>query len=312
MLGQGLLCTLGVEIDNRSRAVHMGAYQRIVLFNRPQERIMSAEPDHLVNLPRYPLLDPAGSELASVVESARRCLDEEALCVLPEFLMPAAIRQFREEIEALLPRAIPQENQRTAYGWMNNDEFTPPHPRAIRHHSRNQTITLDLLPKDGGMRILFFWQALTDFVRRCLGLQKLYCSACPYLALIAKVFDQGDNLPWHYDTNDGVVSLLLQAPDEGGHFEYVPYLRSESDECYEDVDKVFSGHSDRVRRPLMQPGSLVLFKGRRSIHQVSQVGATTKPRLILLFSYDREPGMVFPEATVQAVIDPRVRVHQGI
>ena len=161
------------------------------------------------------------------------------------------------------------------------------------------------------MRRLFFWDTLTEFIRRCLGFETLYCSACPYLALELKVFDTGDDLCWHYDTNDGVVSLLLQQPDEGGGFEYAPFIRSEEDENYDEVRRVFEGTSERVRRPRFEAGTLVLFRGRRSIHRVAPVGLTSKPRLIMLFSYDHKPDMVFPEETVRAVIDPSVSEHLG-
>ena len=55
----------------------------------------------------------------------------------------------------------------------------------------------------------------------------------------------------------------------------------------------------------------MLFRGRRSIHRVAPVGETTKPRLILLLSYDQKPDMVFPEATVRAIIDPSMNEHVG-
>ena len=35
------------------------------------------------------------------------------------------------------------------------------------------------------------------------------------------------------------------------------------------------------------------------------------PRLIALLSYDRNPGMVFPEATVRAVLNPSNEPHLG-
>lgn len=61
----------------------------------------------------------------------------------------------------------------------------------------------------------------------------------------------------------------------------------------------------------MAPGTFVLFRGRRSIHRVAPVGPTAKPRLIALFSYDRQPGMVFPQATVRSVLDPSNEPHLG-
>ena len=272
---------------------------------------MTQSPAHLVDLDRYPLFcldSPAGREM---VARCRSSLDEGALCMLPGFLTKDAVSQLTTEAAGYTPKVILQEKRRTAYGWMDNSGFAPDHPRSALFHTRNGTVTLNLIPETSPMRQLFFWDTLTEFVRRCLGFESLYCSACPYLGLELKVYDAGDDLSWHYDTNDGVVSLLLQQPDEGGGFEYAPFIRSEEDENYDEVRRVFEGASERVRRPEFEAGTLVLFRGRRSIHRVAPVGLTTRPRLILLLSYDHKPGMVFPEATVRGVMDTSQSVHAG-
>ena len=272
---------------------------------------MTQSPTDLVDLERYPLLDldsPSGRDL---VARCRSSLDEGALCMLPGFLSEAAVRQLTTEGNGYVPKLILQEKRRTAYGWMDNSGFASDHPRAALFQTRNGTVTLNMIPETSPMRALFYWDTLTEFIRRCLGFETLYCSACPYLGLELKVYDSGDDLSWHYDTNDGVVSLLLQQPDEGGRFEYAPFIRSEEDENYDEVRQVFEGSSERVRRPRFEPGSLVLFRGRRSIHRVAPVGLTSKPRLILLLSYDHKPGMVFPEATVRGVMDTSMSEHVG-
>ena len=272
---------------------------------------MTTSPAELVDLQRYPITEldsPAGREL---VAKCRAALNEGALCLLPGFLINDAVERFVAEATGFAHKVIRQEKRRTPYGWMDNSGFAPDHPRSALFPMKNGTVTLNLIPAESPMRHLFFWDGLTEFVRRCLGFDTLYCSACPYLALEMKVFDSGDDLSWHYDTNDGVVSLLLQQPDDGGGFEYAPFIRSEDDENYAEVRRVFDGTSEQVRRPNFEPGTLVLFRGRRSIHRVAPVGKTSKPRLILLLSYDEKPGMVFPEATVRAVMDPTTTEHRG-
>merc|ERR1711918_179954 len=103
---------------------------------------------------------------------------------------------------------------------------------------------------------------------------------------MGKAFQEGDELSWHFDTNDWVLSLLLQESDEGGVFRYCPDIRSEQDENYEEVAGVLHGTAQQCVRDLnLQVGCLCLFRGNRSLHCVTRVGKTCKPRLILLLSY---------------------------
>ena len=57
----------------------------------------------------------------------------------------------------------------------------------------------------------------------------------------------GDELGWHFDGADFVVTLLLQAPEAGGAFEFAPMLRSEDDRNDEGVRALLAG--DERPRP---------------------------------------------------------------
>ena len=79
---------------------------------------------------------------------------------------------------------------------------------------------------------------------------------------------EGDELQWHFDQTDFVVSLALQDADEGGDFEVAPFIRTADDEHYDDVARVLAGdresldgaaddarHAARVRGPALDaPG----------------------------------------------------------
>ena len=55
------------------------------------------------------------------------------------------------------------------------------------------------------------------------------------------------------------------------------------------------------RTGAITPGCLALFRGRRSLHHVTEVEGS-RPRLIALFSYDRKPGMMFtPDVHLRAL-----------
>ena len=258
--------------------------------------------DTLVDLKRYPLDDPngAGSEL---IRNCRAQLDESAICCLPNFLRPDTLKKMRAEAVSQAAHAHWIERDRSAYSWVDPNDF--PNGHAVRIHvpHRYGTITRDRFTEHGDLLRLFKSDALTEILRRCIGFESLPRVECPYLSLNVKVMDANSQLGWHFDTNDGAVSLLLQAPTAGGRYEYVPYIRSAADENYPQVSPCLTGESHApVLRPDLEAGTLCLFKGNRSLHRVTQVTQGNPDRFIALFSYDEQPGRRFTDRTITTVL----------
>ena len=122
-----------------------------------------------------------------------------------------------------------------------------------------------------------------------------------HLGLTYKVAFEGDNDGWHYDPNDGVATLLLQSPDDGGEFEYAPNIRSEADEHYAGVKRLFDDPENVGRRVPQQPGTLTFFNGRNSMHRVRPVGKSNKPRIVGIFSFDQRPDQIFGQSYIQMI-----------
>jgi hypothetical protein len=117
----------------------------------------------------------------------------------------------------------------------------------------------------------------------------LFRYADPIGALNVAVMTEGDELGWHYDQTDFVVSLAIQSSDVGGAFENVAKLRDDGDERYDAVAEILAGGGrERVVTEPMTPGTLMVFEGRRSLHQVTPVKGAT-PRYVALFGYDTKP-----------------------
>ena len=269
------------------------------------------DPHAVVDLETYPIHDPASPRARDLIGACRKDLHERALCLLPGFVKPGALKNMAAQAEALAHHGYPCDNLRTPYGFLCNRDFPPDHPRSALFRNRSTSLLADQVPQDGAIAALYGWDPLTQFVRATLGFDTLFRSACPHLSLMVTTMGEGDGFGWHFDTNDGVVSLLLQQPDEGGHFEYAPYIRAEDDENYAAVARLFAGNRESVVRPELLAGTFVLFKGRRSCHRVSPVGRTRRPRIIALFSYDERPDMVFPEATVRDIMSPSPEPYLG-
>lgn len=273
-------------------------------LNLPQSMLNNMLPEQLVDFARYPLhaLDtPAG---VAVVERCRQDLEQRAFALLPGFLRPDALRAVAGEANRLVSAAHPQDFVRTPYSWRDNRGFDTPHPRAAMFRERNRVVTTELLPATALLCSLYLWDGLTEFVRMALGLESLYRSADPHLSLSYNVLSEGDEVAWHFDSNEFIVSLMLQQADAGGEFECAPYVRSEEDDNYDEVARVFAGNSERTVRPPLAPGALMIFVGRHTAHRVVPVESTRQARLMALLVYERRSGVLFPRATVRAVTEP--------
>ena len=188
--------------------------------------------DYFVNLEAYPIdrLDSeAGQEL---LNRAHRMMKEDTLVEFPDFLRSQAVVALAEELTALESNAHQIDYMSTPYGWMDNSEFPPNHPRSALFRRNCGTITTELFSEGSLSNRLFHVDELTEFVRQMLGYESLYRAACPTLSIQVNVMDEGDRFDWHFDTNDGVVSFMIQNADTGGAFEYVPLIRDEDDENY--------------------------------------------------------------------------------
>ena len=67
---------------------------------------------------------------------------------------------------------------------------------------------------------------MKQFVAACLGEAQIWEYADPYAGLVQNVMPPGTEQPWHYDTNEFIVSMMTQQPTAGGDFEYCPNIRS--------------------------------------------------------------------------------------
>jgi hypothetical protein len=255
-------------------------------------------PRDLVDLALYPLDDPAARR-----DLVQRCRDELAAssCVmLPGFVRPDAVLRMAEEAARARPRAIRRDHMLTPYGPPGGDDLPAGDPRRMPTRSAMHVLGGDDLAPSGGIVRLYRWDGLTRFVADVMGEASLHRVLDPLFDCNVTILGTGDTHHWHFDSNDFVVSLLLQSAEAGGAFEFAPYIRSEAEENYAAVADVLGGGSDRVRAIRVEPGTLMIFCGRYSVHRVSPVEGD-RPRMIALFSYDRRPDMMFSDATAERI-----------
>ena len=254
--------------------------------------------DQIIDLDRYPIDQPDSAQLQELIHQGREALNNKALFSLEGFVRSDVTDQMANELLGLLPKSCRFETMRNAYDYQHEDVIWPDdHPRKQLHRcSYNQVLNYQI-PNNSILRQIYYWQPLTDFLRDLCGYESLYRSDCPHLALTSKIAGAGDTDGWHFDTNDVVFSILLQAPEAGGEFEYAPYIRSEQDDNFEAISKLLAEPKKSALLPGMAIGNLTVFKGDLSMHRVTPVEGNRK-RVVALFCYDRNPGTTFSQAYI--------------
>jgi hypothetical protein len=250
-----------------------------------------SDPAELVDLERYPVLRPEADAYRRVVAHARQQLREKGAAELEGFVSPAGVDVLARDADALAVRAHASGGQGTAYLEFPDFSLPADHPRLHFADYAVRAVAYDITPLDSPLRLLYEWDPMKDLIEAVLDRGPIYRYADPFGALNLAVMGEGEQLQWHFDQTDFVVSLAIQSAEAGGDFEVAPRLRSADDEHYDDVAAVLSGDHTRVETLPMRPGTLLVFEGRYSLHRVSPIKGS-RWRHVGLLAYDTQPGTV--------------------
>jgi hypothetical protein len=243
----------------------------------------------LVDLERYPVLDPGSDRYQQVVEEARAQLARTGAAELTGFVNPAGVAALTADADSLAPRAHHSHGQGTAYLEFPDFSLPEDHPRLTWGDYAVRAVGYDLIPTTSPLRRLYEWAPMTELIAAVLDRGPLYPYADPFGALNLAVMGEGDQLQWHFDQTDFVVSLAIQTAAGGGEFEVAPRIRSTDDERYDAVKAVLDGERADVITLPMTPGTLLVFEGRYSLHRVAPIEGPTF-RHVGLLAYDTKPG----------------------
>ena len=249
----------------------------------------------IVDLERYPIDQPEDARYRELLERGRKALAERSLFTMPGFVRAGIVESMARELAVLEPQSARFECPRNAYDYASPESDWPQnHPRSRMHPCAYNQLLNYQIPNDALVREIYYWQPLAEFLRLLCGYQTFHRVECPHLALTAKIAREGDTDGWHYDSTDVVFSLLLQAPEAGGQFEYAPDIRGETRENYAAVTELFADPARHALRPAMAEADFNVFQGDLSMHRVAPVEGRRR-RIVALFCYDRNPGMRYDQ-----------------
>ncbi|EAR08132.1 hypothetical protein [Reinekea blandensis] len=248
----------------------------------------------LVDLQRYPIDDPESEPWRALVKQVREHLDKDGCAVLPEFITADGLKQLRAETNALADKAFFQRRECNIYN-SEPDASLPEHdPRQIFFERSSGFVTRDTIPADTALQRLYVSPGLKQLVAACNQLPEVYEYADPFAGLVVNTMPPEAYQPWHYDSNEFITTIMTQAADTGGEFQYCPGIRTPGNENLSEVSEVIRDRlPSRIKTLTLNPGDLQMFRGRYSLHQVSRVQGQ-QTRLTAVMAYAKHPGVIGP------------------
>jgi len=271
---------------------------------------MAIDAESLIRTELYPIAEAASPLRAEVVARAKADLDSRQVCALENFITETARNQMIADVMAVLPQAYVNRSHRTCFlNQEPNPDLPVDHPKNIFFDASYRMMAYDLFESDGALPAFYRWEPLRRFVADILGEPQLYLNADPYQPTNVLCYGKGDRSTWHFDRgNEFTVTLMLQEPDAGGIFEIAPEILERQDDDGVDMSalsRVLVGDKTDVIQVPRAPGSLVIFRGDRSVHRVSPIEGD-RLRLMAVLVYEKQPGVMGRPEVNATVYGPRV------
>jgi hypothetical protein len=243
----------------------------------------------IIDLARYPIKD------AQFRAASRAAFDAGGVLVMDGFVLPAAIAQVRSEGEAARGQVYTKPERHTIYLSAPDPDLPGDHPRNRMVVSSKGCLTDDQISAQSPLRQLYDDAEFREFLCAVLGEVALFDYADPLSSINLHFHETGQELGWHFDNSSFSITLMVQAPEAGGQFEYVTDVRdADAGEMgYDVVAGVLDGKTP-VQTLDAQPGTLVFFRGRNSMHRVAP-NAGARTRMLAVLAYNSQPGVALSE-----------------
>jgi hypothetical protein len=247
----------------------------------------------ILDLVRYPLERLDSAEWQALVEQCRADLAREGMFNLEGLMRPdvaastVAAMNDRFDTDAFL-----HERGHNVY-FSDRPDLPADHPALKRFQTSNRTLCADQIT-GSPLLLLYEWPEFLRFLAATMQMPQLYVMDDAMARVNAMSYRAGQALNWHFDRSEFTTTMLLQAADAGGEFEYRTNLRSDDDPNYDGVAQLVEGNDPDTRRIALSPGTLNVFRGKNTIHRVTPVKGD-KDRVIAVFCYYQTPGVAFSE-----------------
>ena len=245
-------------------------------------------PENIVNLNLHPIQD------GHYTKSCKDQFDNTGALVMENFLSADTVGFLKNEAREVRPLAFFCHQNHNVYLLDSDRSFPKEHIRNLEQVSDKGCVPHDQIPDDSPLRTLYEWSDFRLFLESVLDVPVF-----PYADTLSSIninyYEKGQQLGWHYDNASFAITLMLKAPKAGGEFEYLEKVRNQEagEQGYEETAAVIKGNL-KPKKLEMGDGSLVLFRGRNSLHRVAPV-VSDGTRILVTLNFNTEPGVMLSE-----------------
>jgi len=265
----------------------------------------------LIDLEQYPINELSSPAGKAFIAGCQRQLEADGCVVLKNFVPEAALARLERETERLSPDAHYNQTETNPYNSDGDASLPASHPKNRFDDRTNGFVAGDRIGRETIIRQVYENPEFQRFIGAVVGLDEIHQYADPLADLVVNVLREGCQHPWHYDTNEFIVTMMTRQSHAGGRFEYAPGIRNPEGENFAEVEKVLDGDRSRLKALDLQPGDLQIFFGRYSLHRVTPVEGD-KERHTVIFAYAKEPGFVGRPERAQRIFGRMAPVHEQL
>ena len=245
----------------------------------------------IVNLDKYPL------DNSAFVNQCKHSIDADGCVVLPNFLRQDSIEKLIQESDLNQCNAFYCEQKHSVY-------IAPPDKNLPSDHAFNRQvvsskgcITDDQIEENSDLKILYKSELFRNFIAGVVGAGRLFEYSDNLSSINIHYASESEELGWHFDNSSFAVTLLIQKSKKGGEFQYIRNFRdTDNNEMnFDGVNQLLDGEL-KFDNLVMDPGTLVLFRGRNSIHRVTPVEGDLT-RILAVLAYNLEPNISLSETS---------------
>ena len=242
-----------------------------------------------INLKSYPL---SSNDFAN---KCRQKLSDTGVLLIPQFILPKALNQTIKEAEAQAHLAYFTKKTHNVYLSEPDTSLPETHVFNRQVKSSKGCITTDQIQSESGLHVIYNNSIFKKFIAHVVQEKTIYPYEDSLSGINIHYASEGEELGWHFDNSSFAITLLLQAPKEGGAFQYVSDLRNANSEemNFDGVEAVLNDKTPVKTLPI-EEGTLVLFKGLNSLHRVTPtIGNRT--RILVVLAYNNTAGVSLSE-----------------
>ena len=175
----------------------------------------------IVDIDKYPIHDLNSLSIKKLIDRCRKELKESSCSTISNFILPKSLEIMNSELEKQLDEVYMSKESINAYLYAKDDPSLPEdHPKRNFMNRYNGYLNSDCFPKSSEMKYLYETEELLKFVSACLGVSPIYRWADPLACHAYNVMKPDGILPWHFDSCEFTLSLMIKKPEKGGIFEY--------------------------------------------------------------------------------------------